>query len=104
MALDEAALRGQLNMTEDEADEIDEAVLTRFLDAAKAHTRAQLGFALDDVEEFPEGTPADVEHGILMLAAHWFEQREATISGTIIATVPLGYDDIIANHRRYSFG
>jgi hypothetical protein len=104
MALDETVLREHLNMTVAEAAGIDEAVLTRLLGAARAYTAAQLGFALDDAVEFPDGTPADVEQAVLMIAAHWFSEREAVAAGVTMMPVPFGYSEIIANHRRWTFG
>lgn len=104
MALDVDALREHLNMTADDPDAIDLAVLPRVLDAAKAHTARQLGFALDDIVEYPDGTPADLEQAVLMLAAHWYENREASIAGVAMMPVPIGYDDIIRDHRSYTYG
>jgi len=82
----------------------DEAMLSRLLAAAVAHVERQLGFKLTDTEQFPEGSPADVEQAILMLAAHWYENREQTITGTIIANVPFGVDEILREHRSYTYG
>lgn len=100
MALDLSALKAHTNVT----DTADEAVLTRMLAAAKAHTARQLGFALDDEDEFPDGTPDDVEQAVLMLAAHWYENREASIVGVSAQSVPFGYAEIIAERRNYTFG
>lgn len=99
MPLDGAALRLQLNG----APETDEQ-LKRFVDAASAHIAAELGFAINDPVEFPGGTPADVEHAVLMLAGHFYENREATLVGVSITEIPLGVADIVRNHRRYTFG
>lgn len=37
------------------------------------------------------------KQGIYMLAAHWYENREAVITGTISSEIQLGLDDIFAN-------
>lgn len=100
MALDLTALKKHCNILDD----TDNEVLTRFLGAASAHVERQLGFKLTDTEQFPEGAPADVEQAILMLAAHWFENREASIVGVSAQAVPFGFDEIIREHRSYSFG
>ncbi|MBN8999566.1 MAG: phage gp6-like head-tail connector protein [Rhizobiales bacterium] len=100
MALDLDTLKAQTNVT----GSADDAILTRILAAASAHTARQLGFALDDADEFPGGTPDDVEHAVLMLAAHWYENREASIVGVAAQSVPFGYAEILAERRRYSFG
>ncbi len=99
MPLDGAALRLQLNG----APETDEQ-LKRFVDAASAHIASELGFAVNDAVEFPTGTPNDLEHAVLMLAAHWYENREGTLVGVTAQELPLGVAEIIRNHRRYSFG
>ena len=104
MAIDGDALLAHLNMTGDEADEIDQASIVRVLAAAFSHTEAQLGFKLTDTAEFPNGPPADVEQAILMLAAHWFENREASIVGVAAMPLPMGYDAVIREHRSYTFG
>lgn len=100
MALSLSVLKEHANIT----GTADDAVLSRMLAAAKAHTERQLGFALDDEAEFPDGTPDDVEHAVLMLAAHWYENREASIVGVAAQSLPFGFAEIIAERRRYSFG
>ena len=100
MARDLTALKEHCNVLGDD----DNAVLGRLLDAAKAHTERQLGFKLTDTEQFPEGPPADIEQAVLMLAAHWFENREASIVGVSAQPIPFGFDEIIREHRGYSFG
>ena len=82
----------------------DDAVLTRILGAARKHVERLLGYALDDEEALPDGAPADLEHAVYMIAADWYENREASITGTIITTLPIGVAEIIAEHRRYTFG
>jgi hypothetical protein len=82
----------------------DDAVLTRILSAATRHVERLLGFALDDEDQFPDGTPEDLEHAVLMLAADWFENREASLVGVSGQSVPFGVRDIIDNYRTYTFG
>lgn len=103
MALDVGRLAEHLNMTPDETSVVGSEFLHGLLAASTAHTQAQLGFKIDDPAEFPDGTPADVEQAVLMLAAHWFAQREAS---TVVAMIPVpfGYDEVIRSHRRWTFG
>lgn len=89
-----AQLKAQVNQTGTD----DDTLLTRLLTAAVAHTSNQIGSAN------PLLTTPEVEQAVLMLAAHWYENRETTIVGTIIAPVPMGYDAIIDNCRDYTFG
>lgn len=82
----------------------DDAVLTRLLAVASAHVERLLGFALDDEQRLPGGAPADLEHAVLMLAAHWYENREASLVGVVAQLLPLGVQDMVREHRRYTFG
>jgi uncharacterized phiE125 gp8 family phage protein len=43
--------------------------------------------------------PGSLRAAALLLLGHWYENREATISGTIISDVPLGVDALIAPFR-----
>jgi uncharacterized phage protein (predicted DNA packaging) len=82
----------------------DDAVLTRLLGAATAHVERLLGFEIDDEDEFPDGTPADLELAVLQLAADWYENREASLVGVSAQAIPFGVQEIVANYRRYTFG
>lgn len=46
--------------------------------------------------------PADLRHAIMMLIGHFNENREATLPMSV-ETVPLGYDDIVAQYKLGSF-
>lgn len=85
-------------------DAADERSLQRLLDAATAHVERQLGFKLDDEDEFPDGTPADVELAVLQLAADWYENREASLIGITGRPMPFGVQEIVQEYRRYTFG
>jgi len=100
MALDLAGLKAQTNVTGTE----DEAVLTRLLAAAQGHVERQLGYLLTDTAKLPNGAPADLEHAVYMTAAHWYENREATLVGVTAQPLPFGVPEIIAEHREYTFG
>lgn len=100
MALIVGDLKTQCNITG--AD--DDAVLDRLLAAATAHIERLLGFKITDEEEFPDGTPADLELAILQLAADWYENREATLVGVSAQAIPFGVLDIVNEYRRYTFG
>lgn len=100
MALDLLGLKEQCVVEGDD----DDALLTRLLAAARRHVEGQLGYALDDQDQLPQGIPADIEHAVLMIAAHWFENREAVLVGIGAQDLPAGASEIIANHRSYTFG
>lgn len=40
--------------------------------------------------------PKSIKHAILMLAAHWYENRETVIVGTTVRNVPMAFDALIA--------
>ena len=100
MALALADLKAHCNIT----GSTDDPVLSRFLAAARAHIERLLGFKLDDADELPDGTPADLELAVLQLAADWYENREVSITGTIITAIPFGVNQIVNEYRRYTFG
>lgn len=100
MALDLPSLKAQCVVDFDH----DDALLTRLLAAARRHVEGQLGYALDDDGQLPDGIPADLEHAVMMIAAHWYENRESVLVGVSAQDLPAGAGDIIANHRSYSFG
>jgi len=79
-------------------------VLPRLLAAATAHIERLLGFKVTDTDEFPDGTPADLELAILQLAADWYENREASLVGVSAQPIPFGVEQIVNEHRRYTFG
>lgn len=47
----------------------------------------------------PEDVPAPLRHAVLMLAAHWFENREAVTAQPSLAAMPLGLERAIAPYR-----
>lgn len=96
------------------------AAASYFVDAASEPARV----ALHDGGEWPSdtlrpangvevrlvagyGAAADVpEHFkqmMLLLVGHWFENREASIAGAIITSVPYGYGDLVLHEQAYRF-
>lgn len=81
-----------------------DAYLGRLLAAATAHIERLLGFKLDDADEFPNGTPADLELAVLQLAADWCENREASLIGITGRPIPFGVQEIVNEYRNWTFG
>ena len=100
MALDLDTLKAHCNVTI----AADDDLLTRLLSAATAKIEADLGFALDDTAALPAGPPADLENAVLMTAADWYENREASLVGVTAMPLPFGVPEIIGNYRNYTFG
>lgn len=46
-----------------------------------------------------EGIPHHLREGLLLLIGHWYENREDTVRGLTIATVPKGYDALVGIER-----
>lgn len=44
--------------------------------------------------------PEPIKTAILLLAGHWYENREAVVTGTIATALPMSVDALIAPYRR----
>lgn len=75
-----------------------DSAITAIVDAANAHVT---GFLTIEDEEAYEA-PADVKQASLLIASHWFENREDSFPGTI-HKVPLDAHEILLNHRGWAF-
>lgn len=71
-----------------DTDDVPNAVVVRFV--------AGHGAAADDV-------PLTLRQAVLLIAAHWYENREASLVGVSGQSLPLGVDAILAEHRQWSF-
>lgn len=100
MAIDLIAFKRHCNVVDD----IDDILMARQLEAAIRHVERVLGYALNDEDHLPDGVPADVDQAVLMLAAHWYENRETTLVGVSAQEVPFGVAQILGEHRSYTFG
>jgi hypothetical protein len=93
-----ADLKLQLSMTDD--DLVDDAFLETLLADALSHT----GDAIGTTSPL---TYADLAGGlrraVLMLAAHFYENREAVLVGITANEMPLGFWELIEPHRRWVF-
>lgn len=100
MALSLAELKDHCNVT----GAADDALLTRLLSVATRMAESEIGYRLTDTDALPEGAPADLGHAVYMIAAHLYENREATLIGLTGMALPLGASAILANFRTYTFG
>ncbi|QLQ19214.1 MAG: phage gp6-like head-tail connector protein [Exiguobacterium profundum] len=86
-------LKAHLNLDHN----LDDALLSLKLDAAEEYVANIIGVPfLDDL--LP--VPATIRQAILMLAAHWYESREAALPGAPFA-VPFGVHDLLQSHRAW---
>jgi len=84
-------LKSQLNLDHD----LDDALLSLKIDAAEAYCSSFIA------GEIPDPAPATIKQAILMLAAHWYENREAVLTGGNAYIVPFGVHDLLGAHRAW---
>lgn len=92
-----ADLKSQLSLSEDEAED---DFLSAKIAAAEAFTTAAIG--AEELLTYADAAP-DVQQAILMLAAHWFENREASLAEGNLSEVPIGYRELVSSHRQWVF-
>ena len=51
---------------------------------------------------YGDSVPQRWKQAVLLLAGHWFENREATVAGTTVRTIPFAVESLI-NLDRGSF-
>lgn len=81
----------------------DDALITSKIDAAQAHLESWLGYSIEDRfgGDSPPNIPSDLKEAVLSLTAHLYENREASLVGLSIASVPFSMRDVIAARRDY---
>jgi hypothetical protein len=82
-----------------------DATLTRLIAAAEQWAVNFLNIeSLDDLvvdeEESPQTIPEVVTSAILMMVAHWFENREAINVGNIVTQIPYGVETMLWPYRQ----
>lgn len=99
MIVTTAQIKAQLNLD----DAIDDTLVDLKAKAAQNHIERLLGYKIEeqfgsvDQEEIP---PSLIE-AVLQLAAHWYENREA--SGEETDPILFGVNEIVREYREYSF-
>lgn len=84
----------------------DDDLLGRKIDAAQNHIERLLGFKIGTTYggSGQEAIPPSLIEAVLQLAAHWYENREATLVGVTAQELPFGVWDIVREYREWSFG
>ena len=85
-----AELKAQLNL-----DSEDDALLSLKIEAAEAYSASYTG------NPIPDPAPAAIRQAVLMLAAYWYEAREAVTMGGTPYAVPFGVHDLMQAHRAW---
>lgn len=101
MIVNTAELKEQVGWTDLIGDV--EALMTRKIAAAQGHIESLLGFKIETTYPGPELVPADLKEAVILLAAHWYENREASVVGVSAQQIPFGVEQIVNEHREYSF-
>jgi uncharacterized phiE125 gp8 family phage protein len=52
----------------------------------------------------PQDVPAAIRSALLLLIGNWYTFREPTITGTIVARLPMGVEALLMPHRVWGFG
>ncbi len=88
-------LRHQLNL---EAGFEPDAFLVRKIAAAESWISAYIGEPVASLQP----VPAALQEAVLLLAAHLYENREATVVGSTASELPFGVLDLIRPFRVWS--
>ncbi|WP_151720652.1 head-tail connector protein [Gemmobacter serpentinus] len=71
----------------------DDTLLSLKIDAAEAYCASFIGTPI------PDPAPAAIKQAVLMLAAYWYEMREAATVGGNPYSVPFGVHDLLQAHH-----
>lgn len=88
-------MKAHLGLTDDFGAADDVLILNK-IRAAAAHTERAAGVSFAD---FGDDVPEDLREAVRMLAAHLYENREASLVGVTASVIPFGFDDLIRPHR-----
>lgn len=84
-------LKSQLNIEHD----LDDVLLQHKLEAAFGYCQSYIG------DWIFEPVPAAITQAVLMLAAYWYEIREAAVVGGNAYAIPFGVHDLLQAYRRW---
>lgn len=78
----------------------DDQYLAHLLDAAEQYVCKATNRTSEDLIALGGGAlPIDIQHAILMIAGHWYNQREA-VSGVQMSEVPYSLQALIKPYRK----
>lgn len=93
----------------DADDTSEDSLLTIYIGAAKRHiekwtrrnlyeTNADAGFDTDEDRLLLDD---DIRLVVLLLVGHWYENREASVTGVSVSTLPLAVESLLQPYRIY---
>jgi hypothetical protein len=88
-------LKRHLNL--EASDTTEDAILTEKISVATAFVESYTGGAVTNA------SPEPLNEAIRQLAAHLFENREASLVGVTAKELPFGFLDLIAPYRAWAF-
>ena len=78
----------------------DDTYLQHLLDTAEQHVADSTNRSLADLVELGGGErPYSITHAVLLIAGHWYNQREA-VAGVAMAEVPYTLQALLKPYRR----
>ncbi len=78
----------------------DDEYMAHLLDAAEQYVSNATNRTSDELAEMGGGKlPVSLQHAVLMIAGHWYNQREA-VSGVQMAEVPYSLQALIKPYRK----
>lgn len=83
----------------------DDALLGRKIAAAQDHVERMLGFKIEGRYggTGQEPIPPALVQAVSLLAAHWYENREASLIGISAQDLPFGVWAVVTEYREFSF-
>ncbi|MHA6692042.1 head-tail connector protein [Devosia sp. A449] len=89
-------LKAHLNLEHD----LDDALLTSKIATAEGMVARHIG--AEDPVTYADA-PAPLKEAVLQLAAHYYENREASLVGVSAQELPFGFHDLVRPFRTWSF-
>lgn len=98
MAVDLESAKRHLNITTD----IDDTLIEAQIAAAKDWLDRQLGYSV--ATKYANAVPPALDQCVLLMTAHFYANREATLVGVSATPLPFGVIDIVNDYRSWSWG
>lgn len=81
----------------------DDGVVARYVDAAQSWLESKLGYIISE-RYSDRPVPSSLYQAALLMTAHFYANREASVVGVTVAELPLGVWDTVTDFRDWSWG